>query len=171
MLGIDALELAVGGHDVSRQQGVDGQAVLADEIADAAAERDPADPDGTGVPEARRQAVGRGGRRVLHRGQSGLGPGRPTLDIDVERLHVAQIQHDAVVDDRVAGSAVAAAADREREAGVTRKRDHVGDVLGVGRPDDAHGPTIDPAGHDRPGLVVLVVVGRDHPAVDGSTQV
>ena len=57
MLGVDAEQLAVGGHDLGGEQGVDRQAVLADEVADAAAERDPADPDRAGVAEPDRQAV------------------------------------------------------------------------------------------------------------------
>ena len=57
VLGVDAEELAVGGHDLGGEQVVDREAVLADEVADAAAERDPADPDRAGVAEPDRQAV------------------------------------------------------------------------------------------------------------------
>ena len=114
MLGVDAKELAVGGHDVGRQQRVDRQAVLADEIPDTPAERDPPEPDGTRVPKAGRQVVGRGRGRVLTGGQAGLGPGGPALDVDVERLHVAQVEHDPVVDDGVSCRAMAAAADGKR---------------------------------------------------------
>ena len=56
-LGVDATELAVGGHDLGREQVVDGQAVLANQVPDAAAERDPADPDRAGVAEPGREAV------------------------------------------------------------------------------------------------------------------
>ena len=47
----------VGGHDLGGEQAVDRQAVLADQVADAAADRDPADPDRAGVAEADREAV------------------------------------------------------------------------------------------------------------------
>ena len=53
---------AVGGDDLRGEQRVDGQAELAHEIADAAAERDPADPDRAGVAEPDRQAVHADGR-------------------------------------------------------------------------------------------------------------
>ena len=38
VLGVDQPDLAVGGHDLGGEQVVDRQAVLADEVADAAAE-------------------------------------------------------------------------------------------------------------------------------------
>ncbi len=170
MLGVDAQELAVGGHDVGREQGVDRQSVLADEIADTAAERDPAEPDRTRVPEAGREVMGRRRGRVLTGGQSGLGPGGPPVHVDLERLHVAQIEHDAVVDHGVSRAAVAAAADREREPGLAGEVDDMGDIVGVGWPDDDHWPAIDATRDDGPGLVVLGVVRRDHPAADGGTQ-
>ena len=43
VLGVDAAQLAVGRDDLGREQVVDRQAVLAHEVADAAAGRDPAD--------------------------------------------------------------------------------------------------------------------------------
>ena len=57
MIGVDAEHLAVRGHDLGGEQRIDGQAVLAHEIADAAAEGDPADPDRPGVAETDREAV------------------------------------------------------------------------------------------------------------------
>src|SRR4030095_17132662 len=63
-LGVHAEELAVRGHHVSGEQVVDRKAVLADEVADSSAEREPADPDRAGIPERRRQAKLRGGARV-----------------------------------------------------------------------------------------------------------
>ncbi len=171
MLGIDAQELAVGGHDVGGQERVDRQAVLADQIADTAAERDPADPHGPGVPEAGRQAVGGGRRRVLRCGQPGLRPRGPPLHVDLERLHVPQVQHDPVIDHAVPGPAVAAASDGEREARVARERDDVGDVGRIRGPHDDERPAIDATGHDGPGCVVFGVVGGDHPATDGGAKV
>lgn len=50
-IGVRAQKRAVGRYDVGRQQAVDGQAVLADEVADASPEREPADPDRAGIPE------------------------------------------------------------------------------------------------------------------------
>ena len=74
---------------------VDGQAELAHEVADAATERDPAEPDRAGVAEAGREAVLGRGRRVLGRRQAGPGPGRAPVDVDLERRQVAQVDDDA----------------------------------------------------------------------------
>ena len=41
--------------------------------------------------------------------------------VDLERLHVVQIEHDAAIVAAVPGAAVAAAADRERQAAVARQ--------------------------------------------------
>ncbi len=57
--------LAVGRHDLGREQAVDGEPVLAHEVADPAAGRDPAEPDRAGVAEPGREAELRGGDRVL----------------------------------------------------------------------------------------------------------
>jgi endonuclease YncB( thermonuclease family) len=45
-------ELAVGGDDLGREQVVDGQAVVADQIADPASQGEAADADRPGVAEA-----------------------------------------------------------------------------------------------------------------------
>ena len=57
VVGVDARAPAVGGHDLGGEQVVDRQAVLAHEIADAAAERDAADADRAGVAEADGEAM------------------------------------------------------------------------------------------------------------------
>ncbi len=64
-LGVDVQQLAVGGDDVGGEQVVDRQAVLAHEVADAAAEREAADADRAGVAEADREAVRAGAPRYL----------------------------------------------------------------------------------------------------------
>ena len=91
VLGVDLEEVAVGRDDLGCEQVVDGHAELADEVADAAAERDPGDPDGAGVAETDRQAVLPDRRRVLAGGQARLRPGGPPVDVDVERLHVGHV--------------------------------------------------------------------------------
>ena len=68
---------AVGRDDLDRLEGVDGQAVLADQPADPAAEGQPGDADRPGVAERRRQTVGRGGDRVFARRSGRAAPRRP----------------------------------------------------------------------------------------------
>ena len=57
VLLVDDADGPVGGHDLGGQQAVDRQAVLPDQVADPAAGRDPADPDGAGIAEAEREPV------------------------------------------------------------------------------------------------------------------
>ena len=79
VLGVHAVELAVGGHDLGGQQAVDREAVLADEVPDAAAERDPPDPHRTRVAEPDPQPMGVGRVRELdaRSGRSGPTPSAP----------------------------------------------------------------------------------------------
>ena len=123
-------------------------------------------PDGAGVAKPGREAVRRCGGRILRGGQSGLGPRGAAVDVDVERLHIRQVEHDPALGDAVTGRTVAAAAHGQLEPGRPGERDHVCDVRRVGDLDDDRRPAVDRTGHDGSGLVVLVVVRRDHAARD-----
>jgi hypothetical protein len=105
--------LAVGGDELRGEHVVDREAVLADEEADAAAEGEPPDSDRTGVSEPGGQPVCAGSGRVLARGQSRLRPGGVLLEVDLERSHVREVEHDSSFGDAVAREAVTAAADRQ----------------------------------------------------------
>jgi hypothetical protein len=162
VLGIDVQELAVRGHDLGGEQVVDRHAVLADEEADPATERDPGDADGAGVAEARREAVLCGGRRVLARGQAGAGPGGAPVGVDVERLEGGDVEDDPALGAAVARGAVGAAADRELGAGVAGEGDDAGDVGGVGGADDDGGPAVVVGVDDGARLVVVWILrGED----------
>ena len=105
-------QLAVGGDELDREQLVDGQPVLAHDPPDAAAERQPRhagvghDPAGHREPERLRRPVelARAARRPA---RAPCAPPGSTRIPFIRR----QVDHDAVVADRVAGEAVAAAAD------------------------------------------------------------
>ena len=103
VLGVHAPQLSIGRHDLGGEDVVDRQAVEAAEVADAAADGDAADPDRAGVPEAGRETV-LDGLGDLASGQAGLGPGGPAVGVDLEALHVAEIDDDAAVDRAVAGA-------------------------------------------------------------------
>ena len=117
-------------------------------IADASAEREPADPDRAGVAERRREPVLRGGVGVPTGGQAAAGPRRPALDVDLQPVQVAKVEDDPAHGRAVAGDAVAAAPDGELEPGLTRERDHARDVGGVGGHDDRRGPAVDTSVED-----------------------
>jgi len=101
ILHVHPQELAVGGHDVGRQQAVDGESVLAEEEPDAASQGDPADPYRAAVVEAGSEAARPGRRRVLARGLSGLGPRGKSFGIDLQLPHVREVEHDPAVGDAV----------------------------------------------------------------------
>ncbi len=166
VLGVDAVELAVRRHDLRGQQAVDREAVLADEVAHAASERDPPDPHRPRVAEPDPQAVRVGGVRELERGEAGLRPRRSSLGVDLDRSQVGEVDHDPAVGDTLADHAVPAAAHGELEPRLARERDHAGDVHLVGDPDDHRGVQVEPAVEDGARLVVLGVVGSDHPTAD-----
>ena len=151
---------AVGRHDLDRLEGVDRQAVLADQPADPAAEGEPGDADRPGVAERGGQTVGRRGDRVFLGRQTGLGPRDPALGIDVEALHGAEVEHDPAVVGAVAGEAVAAAADRQGQPRLACQVDRAGDVGRVGRANDERRTLVGPGAVHLPRQVVLGAAGE-----------
>ena len=130
--------LAVGEHDLGREQVVDREPELAGQVAEPAAERQPADAGGRDDPARGREAVLAGRARRprprcsrRRRGRSAR-PGRRRRS-----LHRREVDDDAVVARAEAAAVVAAAADRERQV-VRARRSAIdrGDVVGVGAARD-----------------------------------
>jgi hypothetical protein len=168
--GVGADRPAVGGHQLGRQQAVDGEAIPAGQVPDAPAQGDAPDPHRGGVAEADGQPMpGRLGGE-LSGGQPVLRPGGPLGGVDLQRLQVGQVDHDPTVTDAVTGTAVAAAAHGQLQPALGGERDHLGDLGGAGGPDDRLRPAVEPAVEQRPGPVVTGVVDGDHPTVDGGAQ-
>jgi hypothetical protein len=158
-LGVGAQQAAVGGDDLGGEQVVDGQAVLSDQVADPAAQGEPAEADRTGVAEPGGQAVGASRGGVLPGGEPRLGPGGVVVDVDVQGVHGRQVQHDPPFADAVPGAAVAAAADGELQHALAGQRDDAGDVAGVGGLDDDDRVAVDAADEHGAGLVVVGIPG------------
>ncbi len=154
-------DAAVGRDDLDGDQRIDGQAVLADEPADAATERQAGHADAAGVAERRREPVRTRRGRVLARGQAGLGPRETALGVDVQALHAAQVEDDPAFARAVAGEAVRTAADRQLEAGVASEDHRPRDVGGTGRLDDQRRVAIERPVVDEAGRVVGLVLGAD----------
>ena len=72
------------------------------------------------------------GRRCRRRSteRRRLRPDDPRLRVDLDGAQVAQVDHERAVGDRVAGDAVPAAADRDRQSGRARARHRGHDVVG-----------------------------------------
>jgi hypothetical protein len=161
---------SVGGHDVGREDVVDGQAERPGEVADAAPERDPGDPDGAGVAEADGEPVLGRRSRELSGGQAGLGPHGAGTGVDVDGLHVAKVDDQAPVDRAVRGVAVAAAADGQRDTGLRGVAHRLCDVVVVDRSSDGGGTWVGAAHHHPSGGVVVGVVGREDGAGEPRAQ-
>src|SRR4029453_15033032 len=98
---------AVGGDDLGREQAVDGQPVLAGQVADSATQGQAADADRGGVAEAGDQPVGLHCGGVGPGGEAGLGPGGAGLGIDVDGGQLREVENDPALGDAWAGVAAA----------------------------------------------------------------
>jgi hypothetical protein len=113
---------------------------------------------------------GAGPCRILARREAGLGPRGVPLDVDVETFHVGEVEHDPAVGHAVAGDAVAAAADGEFEPALASERHDSGDVVRVRDADDGGGTAIEAAVEDGARLLILRILGRDHPSLHDSAK-
>ena len=164
-LRVDVPDLAVGRDHLGGQQLVDRQAVLAHEEAHAAAEGDAAQSHRAGVAEPGGDAVA---RRPPPCTRPAVRPvsaqAVPSLEVELQPLHLRHVDHDSVVHHAVGRGAVAAALHGQRQPALTGRADHAGHVGGVGHLGDHGGPAVVPAGGDRACLVVVGIAGGDHPA-------
>ena len=133
-------EPAVGGDDVGADEVVAGEAVLAHQPADAAAEREAADAGRRDETARRREAV-RLGLVVDVGPDRTAADGRPArIGIDAHAVHRREVDHDPVVAGREPGDAVAAAAHGDREVVAAREADRGDHVRRAGATDDERRP-------------------------------
>ena len=114
-LGVRLDDRAVGEHDGRRHEVVDRQAHAARQVPHAAAERQPADSRGADDPDGDRQAV-------LMRRLEDVLEQRPAADprhlrrgVDLDRVHLRQIDHEPVVDRAEPAAVVSTAAHGDPE--------------------------------------------------------
>ena len=158
--------LAVGEHDLGREQVVDRQAVPAREVTDAAAERQPADAGRRDDPARNREPVRMRRRVHLAPGRSSADANRARAGIDRDRAEQRQVGHDAVVDAPEAAAVVAAAAHRKRQVVRAGEGDHARHVRRARAARDHGRPLVDHRVEQRPRLVVARVVGPDQLALE-----
>ena len=162
--------VSVRGDDLERDEVVRGQPVLAAEPADPAREREPGDARLRDDAERSREAVLlRCGVELAER-DAAAGSGRARGGIDLDRLQLAEIEHEPAVGERVAGDAVAASAHRDGEPLLARETDRDRDVLGARDADDAGRAPIDHPVPERARLVVARASGRQHVAAHVGAQ-
>ena len=124
-LALAVTKRAVGEHDVSGKQVVDGEAEAPGQVADAAAQRQPGHAGG-------REKAGRGGHAERHGrvvdispGTSGVGADGVVLRADRGAAQQRQVDDQGVVRDPETGRAVTAAPDGELDAMVTAETTQV----------------------------------------------
>ncbi len=161
---------AVGGHQLDRHEVVGGEPVPGHQPAEPAAERQAGDPGGRDRAARDGQPVLRGRIVELAPQDAALGPHGPGVGVDLDPLHLGQVDHHRVIGDRAAGDVVAAAPDADVEpfrTGEAQGR------RGVGRGPAAHDdgrPAVDQPVVDPSGLVVAAVVRLDDLAADAGPE-
>jgi hypothetical protein len=159
-------DVAVGQDDLGLEQVVDGQAALAGEVAEAAAEREPADPGGRDDPAGRGQTVLVRRAVDLAPGAAAGDPDGPGLGIDLDALQRREVDDDAVVAGAQPGAVVAAAAHREQQPVIAGEADDLGHVGGARALRDERRAAVDHRVVDLPRLVVVGVLGADQAALE-----
>ena len=163
--------LAVGRHQVDRDQVVYRRPVLSHEPADTAAQGEPRDAGVRDDPAYRRQSVKLRLAVELAPQHAGLRPGRTRHRIDPDPLHRREVDHEAAFAERVTADAVAAGAHRYQQvspAGEVNRGDDIGDSRAA---SDAGGAAVDRSVPDRTRGVVARVGGKDHRAAEAGAQV
>jgi hypothetical protein len=149
------------GDEFSGDQRVDRQTELPHEIANAAAERQPADTGVRHLARRYRESVLLCGLVELAEQGAAADAGTARLRIDDDMVDRREVDDQAAVARRVPGRAVPAAADRERQVLCARELDRRRDVLGVVAAGDRQRAPVDGSAPDATRLVVLRVVGLD----------
>jgi hypothetical protein len=167
VLGVgDAQHLGRCGDHFHRHQVVAGPAVLAGQIAEAAAHRQPGNPGGRHEPEHGRQAVQLRLPIDVAERTAGLRLGDTTGRIDPHPAQQRHVDHQAAFADRQPGDVVAATAHRAEQAVLPGEAHGLHHVGGAGAARDQTRAAID---HRVPDLAHLLVarVGRgEHRALE-----
>jgi hypothetical protein len=93
-----------------------------------------------------------------------LGPHGASVRVDLNALHLGQIDHHGVICDREARDVVATTAHADLEAGAAGESDGLGDVIGRSAAHDQRRPPVNHPVVDPAGVLVPGRTGREHPA-------
>ena len=170
MVGVGDDDIAGGRHHFGRQQRVDGEAVFAHHVADAAAQRQAADADAGGIAEADDEAVLFDGGADRAGGVAGAGPDRRGAGVDVDAIEVAQVDDQPALGAAVAHGAVAAAADGDGQIGRLGEVEDGGDIGRIGDADDRGGMHVEIAERHHAQGVIAGIARRDHVALEGGRK-
>src|SRR5918994_1423665 len=153
MLATVVSSSALGGDHARREQVVAGEAALAQQPADPAAEGEPGDAGAGHQPAGDRQAERLGLVVERRPGEPGLGDGPPAGRVDADALHRRGVDDDPTVAGGEPGDTVGAAAAHHLEPLAAGELHRPHDVGGTGAPDDQRPPPVVGGVPDRAGLV------------------
>ena len=158
LAGVD--EPAVGGHEVGRDEVVAGQAVLAHQPADPAAEREPGDAGRRDEATGHRQPEGLRLVVELSPGRAALGDDALGVRVDPDALHRRQVDDDPAVGGGEPGQAVSTTANGDLELLAARELDGGDDVGDARAANDERRTPVDHPVPDGPSRVVAGSPGR-----------
>ena len=138
-IGAGADEFAVGGHDLEGSNVVDGEAVLSDQPAGAAAERQARDPSVRNDTGWRRQAVNVSFLVEISKLCAALHVSDLVLRVDVDAAHKGQIDDHSVVAESPAADIVSPAPHGDKKVVLPGEVDGIDDVPGAQTADDTPG--------------------------------
>jgi hypothetical protein len=136
-------EAAVGEHHLDRRDGVGGQAVLAADPAEAAAERVAHDPDVRRRAERRHEAGALELRGDVEPHHAGLGAEGAAVDVDVDAPHLVQLHEHGPVERAERSSVVTGALRRDAQPALAGEGDGGLDVRHRAGHDDGGGTLVD----------------------------
>ena len=151
----------VGQHDIRLDQVVNGQAVLAREIAVAAAERKAPNAGRRDDPGRYRQSKRMTGVIHVALRAARFRPHGAVRRVDAHPLHQGEVYHQPVIAAAQSGPVVAAAADGGEKI-ILPAKSHGGDHIGdIGTASDEKRPLVDHGVVQLAGLLVMLVTSLD----------
>jgi hypothetical protein len=152
----------VRSHDLCSDEVVARQAVLRGQVADAAAEAEPADAGGADDASGRDEADRLGGRVEIEPGRAAVGVGDPGIAVHLDRPHQREVDHEPVVDDAVSGGIVPASPHGHVQPLRTCESERGRDIAGAEATRDHRRPAVDESVEAAARRVVPGVRGADH---------
>ena len=151
--------LAISGHEVNREQVVDGEAELAHQVPETAAERQAADPRVADDPARRGEPGSLRGPVELSPEYAAGGSCEARVRVHADRLHQRKVDHEATVADGVARYRVPSPADRDEQSSIPGEANGFDDVVRTCTARDEGRSPIDRAVPD-PSRLLVSLLGR-----------
>src|SRR6266496_3656685 len=154
--------LPIRGHQIHREQTIDGEPICAHQPADAPTQ-------GESAQTRSRDGAGGGGQAVhlglMHKfaqGESCLHTRDAPARIDLDVLHPREVDDERAVPDREPNHTMAATTDSDRQTNAAGEVDGGEDIIGVGAVHDQGGIPLNSAVPDAARSLITGITGPDH---------